>query len=93
MMTEHSKTLSVGRIVTKIMGREAGKKAIIVDIIDQNFVEISGPYEVTGVRRRRVNINHIEPTDHKIKITKQETDDKLITYINNDSDLHEFLLK
>ncbi|MHA2092874.1 MAG: 50S ribosomal protein L14e, partial [Candidatus Kariarchaeaceae archaeon] len=55
--------ISKGRIVTKIMGREAGRKAVVTQIIDQNFAEITGPFELTGVKRRRVNISHIEPTE------------------------------
>ncbi|MGC9106242.1 MAG: 50S ribosomal protein L14e [Thermoprotei archaeon] len=69
--------IEVGRIVVKTRGREAGKKAVIVDIVDQNFVVITGPKSVTGVKRRKVNINHIEPTDKKIDIPKG-ADDKTV---------------
>ena len=53
------KAISVGRIVTKVMGREAGRKAVVTQLIDRNFVEITGPVDLTGIKRRRVNINHI----------------------------------
>ncbi len=69
--------IEVGRIVVKTRGREAGKKAVIVDIVDQNFVVITGPKSVTGVKRRKVNINHVEPTDKKIDIPKG-ADDKTV---------------
>ena len=69
--------IEVGRIVVKTRGREAGKKAVIVDIIDDNFVVITGPKSVTGVKRRKVNILHIEPTDKKIDIPKG-ADDKTV---------------
>lgn len=69
--------IEVGRIVVKTRGREAGKKAVIVDIIDDNFVLITGPKSVTGVKRRKVNILHIEPTDKKIDIPKG-ADDKTV---------------
>ena len=69
--------IEVGRIVVKTRGREAGKKAVIVDIVDDNFVIITGPKSVTGVKRRKVNILHIEPTDKKIDIPKG-ADDKTV---------------
>ena len=69
--------IEVGRIVVKTRGREAGKKAVVVDIIDDNFVLITGPKSVTGVKRRKVNILHIEPTDKKIDIPKG-ADDKTV---------------
>lgn len=70
--------IEVGRICVKLAGREAGRKCIIVDIIDKNFSLITGPKEVTGVRRRRTNINHIEPTKDKIKIKRGASDEEII---------------
>ena len=69
--------IEVGRICVKLYGREAGRKCIIVDSVDKNFVLVTGPKEVTGVRRRRTNIKHIEPTPIKIDI-KKGADDKEI---------------
>lgn len=67
--------IEVGRICVKTRGREAGKKCVIVDIIDENYVLITGPKDVNGVKRRRVNILHIEPTDKKININKGASDE------------------
>ena len=61
--------IEVGRICVKIAGREAGRICIIVDIIDKNFVLVTGPQKVSGVKRRRINVNHVEPTQEKIDIT------------------------
>ncbi|HDJ97286.1 MAG TPA: 50S ribosomal protein L14e, partial [Thermofilum sp.] len=47
------RVFDVGRICVKTMGREAGKKCVIVDIIDDNFVLITGPKAASGVKRRR----------------------------------------
>ena len=69
--------IGLGRIVVKTKGREAGKKAVVVDLIDNNYVEITGPRDVSGVKRRRVNIKHIEPTDQVISIEKGASDDKV----------------
>ncbi len=66
--------VEVGRICVKITGREAAHKCVIVDLIDKNFVLITGPKEVTGIRRRRANVSHLEPTDDKIKIDRGASD-------------------
>lgn len=84
--------ISVGRIVTKVMGREAGLKAVVTEIIDQNFVEITGPQELTSVKRRRVNINHIEPSSHKLDLDKSDNSDKTISaLIEKDKDIKKFM--
>ncbi|HIQ03384.1 MAG TPA: 50S ribosomal protein L14e [Desulfurococcales archaeon] len=70
--------IEVGRICVKIAGREAGRKCVIVDIIDENFVLITGPKKLTGVKRRRVNIKHIEPTEYTIKIPKGASDEEVL---------------
>ena len=64
----------VGRICVKLIGREAGRKCVVVDIMDKNFVLITGPKNVTGVKRRRANTNHIEPLKDKIKIKRGAPD-------------------
>jgi len=66
--------LEPGRIVLKIAGREAGKYAVIVENIDDNFVLITGPKTITCVKRRKCNIDHIEPTEHKFDISPKADD-------------------
>ena len=84
--------ISVGRIVTKIMGREAGLKAVVTQLIDQNFAEITGPQELTGVRRRRVNIAHIEPSEYSLDITKDKNaDNNILDAIESDAKLKKFM--
>jgi large subunit ribosomal protein L14e len=70
--------IEVGRICVKIAGREAGRKCIIVDIIDKNFLLITGPKKVNGVKRRRVNISHVEPTEKKVNIRRGESDEEIM---------------
>ena len=70
--------IEVGRLCVKIYGREAGRKCVIVDIIDENFVLITGPKQLTGVRRRRANVDHIEPLDKKIEISKGASDEEVL---------------
>lgn len=57
--------IEIGTVCIKARGREAGRKAVVVDI-DKNFAIIDGP----KVRRRKCNIMHLFPTGEKIKIGK-----------------------
>ncbi len=69
--------VEVGRICVKTHGREAGKKCIVVERVDKNFVLVTGPQEVTGVRRRRANVDHLNPTTKQVDI-KAAADDPAI---------------
>ena len=57
--------LEIGRLCTKTKGRESGNIAVIVDVIDNNFVVIDG-----NVRRKKCSISHLEPLDKKLDIEK-----------------------
>ena len=65
--------MEVGRVVYKIAGRDAGKAAAIVDVIDSNNVLIDGQ-----TRRRKVSIRHIELTKKTVKIAKNDSTDKVV---------------
>ena len=67
----------VGRICVKLSGREAGKKCVVLDVIDKNFALVTGPPKVTGVKRRRVNIQHIEATQERVEVKKGATDEEV----------------
>lgn len=73
--------IEVGRICVKVAGREAGRKCIIVDIVDENFVLVTGPKTLSGVKRRRVSIKHVEPTDKVIKIPRGASDEEVLRAI------------
>ena len=70
--------VEVGRVCVKLAGREAGGKCVVVDIIDKNFVLVTGPVKVSGVRRRRVNVSHVEPMDVKVGIKKGDDDEVVV---------------
>ena len=70
--------IEIGRVCVKTHGREAGQRCIVVDIVDENFVLISGPKKLTGVRRRRTNVRHLEPTQEKVQIKTGASDDDLL---------------
>jgi large subunit ribosomal protein L14e len=45
--------------------------------MDKSFVLVTGPKKVTGVKRRRVNINHIMPLQDKIEVKRGASDDEV----------------
>lgn len=73
--------IQVGRVIVKTNGRETGKKGIIVDIINENYVLLTGPKIVTSVRRRKCNIRHLEPTDKVVAIKRDATDEEVAAAI------------
>ncbi len=53
-----------GRVCVKIAGREAGRLCVVLEVLDSNFAVVHGP----GVRKRRCNLSHLEPTQAKIEL-------------------------
>ncbi len=70
--------IEIGRICVKTAGREVGRKCVVVDIIDQNNVLVTGPKELNGVKRRRASIRHVEPTTENIEIERKATDEAVL---------------
>jgi large subunit ribosomal protein L14e len=62
--------IEVGRVCVKIAGREAGEKCVIVEIIDDKFVEVVG----TSIKNRRCNIKHLEPVEQVIEIKSEDVE-------------------
>jgi large subunit ribosomal protein L14e len=62
--------IEVGRICVKIAGREAGEKCVIVEVIDDKFVEVVG----TSMKNRKCNIKHLEPLDQTIEIKSDDVE-------------------
>ena len=60
--------LEIGRICVKIAGRDAGKKAVVVDVLDEPYVLIDGE-----TRRRKCNVKHLEPLNEIMEISKNAT--------------------
>lgn len=69
--------IEVGRICVKQAGRENGKKCVVIDVMDKSFVLVTGPKKLTGVKRRRVNLNHVAPLEDKIEIKRGASDDEV----------------
>lgn len=69
--------VEIGRICMKVAGRENGKKCIILDVMDKSFVMITGPKAVTGVKRKRVNINHLMVLQEKLDLKRGASDEEI----------------
>ena len=55
--------IEIGRLCIKIAGRDAGKKCVIVEVLDDSNVMIDGE-----TRRRKCNTKHLEPLNETVKI-------------------------
>jgi len=74
--------LEVGRVCMKVSGREAGKYAVVIktfkDKENDAFVLITGPKLLTGVKRRKCNVNHLEPLPHILEIKEEAPDEEVL---------------
>jgi large subunit ribosomal protein L14e len=68
----------VGRLCMKVAGREAGKYCVVVKKMDEKFVMITGPRELTAVKRRRCNVNHLEPMLDMLDIKSDASDSEVL---------------
>jgi large subunit ribosomal protein L14e len=75
--TQNMPAIEVGRICIKEVGRDFGKKCVVIDVMDKSFVLITGPKKVTGIKRRRVNINHVMPMQDKINVKRGASDEEV----------------
>ena len=85
--------LDVGRICVKKLGREAGRKCIVIDIIDKSFVLVTGPQALSGVKRRRANVNHLEPMAVKLNVARQASDEDVIVAVEAEGKTEEMKAK
>ncbi len=70
--------IDVGRICMKTAGRETGKFCVVLDVLEDGFVLVTGPKAATTVKRRKCSIHHVEPTPEVVKIKKNATDDEVL---------------
>jgi large subunit ribosomal protein L14e len=57
--------------------------------MDKSFVLVTGPKKVTGVKRRRVNINHIMPLQDKIEVKRGASDEEVAQVLDAAGKLQE----
>ena len=74
--------IQVGRICVKTQGRETGKKCVIVDVIDESFVLVTGPKAVSGVKRRRANVKHLQPLEELLQISKGASEEEIVNLLD-----------
>ncbi|UCH37263.1 MAG: 50S ribosomal protein L14e [Candidatus Bathyarchaeota archaeon] len=74
----------IGRVCVKTTGREANRKCVVVEIIDKSFALITGPRGLSGVKRRRANINHLKPLNEKLAISRGASDEEIMVAIQKE---------
>ena len=65
--------MKIGQLCVKIAGRDAGKKCVIIDEIDDTYVMIDGQ-----TRRKKCNIKHLEPLDKIVKVKKNASNSDVV---------------
>lgn len=91
-------TLECGRVCLKIAGREAGKYCAVIKPAgkskeEKSFVVVTGPKLLTGVKRRRCNIEHLEATEHLLEVKEDATDEEVIAAYDKAGLITKFKLK
>ncbi|RJQ17574.1 50S ribosomal protein L14e [Candidatus Woesearchaeota archaeon] len=62
----------IGRMVVKIAGRDAGKKAVIVEVVNEHYVVVDGE-----TRRRKCNVKHLEPLEQTVDLKKNASHEEI----------------
>ena len=75
---ERMAALEVGRVCMKIAGRESGKYCVVLKKEGEAFVLITGPRILTGIKRRKCNIEHLEPLPHMLEIKEGASDEEIL---------------
>jgi large subunit ribosomal protein L14e len=81
--------LEVGRICVKKAGRETGKKCVVVDLLDKSFVMVTGPQKLTGVKRKRANINHLLALQDRVDVKRGASDEEVTSTLQAAGKLEE----
>ncbi len=75
--------ISRGRVCVKTAGKDAAKFCVITDVLGDGFVEVTGPKKLTGIKRRKCNILHLELTSDVVKIKAKATDADVIKAVTD----------
>jgi large subunit ribosomal protein L14e len=70
--------MEIGQVCVKTVGKEKGKYCVLVKKVDENFVIVSGPKALTGVKRRRANVIHLQPLQYKLDIKEDASDEEIL---------------
>ncbi len=85
--------IEVGRVCLKNTGREAGKYCVVLKKVNESFVSVTGPRLLTGIKRRRCNVDHLNSTEYKIEIKEDSTDEEIIAAMEKQSLVTKLKLK
>ena len=67
-----------GRVCVKLFGRDSGRLCVITDVVDEKFSKILA---VGRKKKRRVNIRHLKPLEHKLEL--KESDEALLKKLSD----------
>lgn len=71
--------MNIGRVCKILRGKDAGDCCAIVDRIDKNFVLVDGK----GIKRKKVNIMHLEPLPAVLEIGKNANTDAVVKALDD----------
>ncbi len=63
---------TIGRLCMKIAGRDAGKKCVVIEQLDNTFVMVDGQ-----TRRKKVNMKHLEPFGPVLEIKENASPEEV----------------
>jgi len=63
----------------KIAGRETGQYCVVLKKENDAFVLVTGPKILTGVKKRRCNVEHLEALPHILEINENSSDEEIIS--------------
>ena len=91
--------LEVGQVCMKLVGRESGKLCVVLkNTADEkkksgSFVMVTGPKLLTGIKRRKANISHLEQTKYNLEIKEDATDEEVYQAWEKSNLIKKFNLK
>jgi len=77
----------------KIAGRETGKYCVVLKKVNDAFVDVTGPKMLTGVKRRRANVDHLEALPFIIEINESSADEEVLQALEKAGLVTKFGLK
>lgn len=92
-------SLEIGRVCIKTVGRESGRYCVVLKKLkdektkSDSFVLVTGPKLLTGVKRRKCNIEHLEPTQYILEVKEDATDEEIIAAYDKANLITKFNLK
>ena len=82
--------IDVGDVCLKVAGRDGGNLCVVLERVDDNYVLVTGPKKLTGVRKRKCNISHLEPVGVRLKISKTSSEEEIAEALKKSGVLEKF---